>query len=174
MNNIKEIYNGAVIDVRVETAKLPDGHVMDFECVRHSGGATIAAVDEEQNVCLIRQYRHCAGGWLLELPAGKIDRPEPPDQTARRELKEETGITAASWHYLGGVYSSPGFCDEIIHCYLATGLQAGQSALEAGELIELEWIPMNKAVKLALNGELRDAKSVVCLLRARQWLENRG
>ncbi len=170
MKSINEIYQGAVIDVRLETAALPDGQVMDFECVRHSGGATIAAVNQHDQVCLIRQYRHCTGGWLLELPAGKIDRPESPGTTAKRELREETGLAARNWQALGGVYSSPGFCDEIIHCYLATGLDQGVAAPETGELIEIQWLALDDAAGMALAGEITDAKTVVCLLRARQWL----
>jgi len=170
MNNIKEIYKGAVIDVRLETAALPDGQVMDFECVRHSGGATIAAVNRQRQVCLIRQYRHCAGGWLLELPAGKVDPPESPERTAERELREETGLAALTWQTLGGVYSSPGFCDEIIHCYLATGLDQGEATPETGELIEIQWLALDQAVRMALCGDMTDAKTVVCLLRAHQWL----
>jgi ADP-ribose pyrophosphatase len=101
-------YPGKIIDVYLETVKLPNGRITELEIVRHPGGAAAVALDARGRVCLLRQYRHVAGGWLWELPAGKIDSKEDPLLTARRELEEEAGIRAGRWDSLGDLLSSPG------------------------------------------------------------------
>lgn len=150
----REIYDGKIVHLGIETALLPDGREIELEVVRHPGGAAIVAIDEENRVCLIKQFRHAAGGWIWELPAGVRDHSEPPEQTARRELKEETGMTAADWRSLGSMLSTPGFCDERLFLYLAQGLTQGDHAREENEFIEVHWLAMDRAVQLAASGEI--------------------
>ncbi|GAB4266789.1 MAG: NUDIX hydrolase [Deferrisomatales bacterium] len=165
------MHRGQVVDLGIERARLPDGGQISLEVVRHPGGAAAVAVDGRKRVCLVRQYRHAAGGWIWEVPAGKRDPGEQPLETARRELKEEAGVRAGAWTELGTILTTPGFCDEVIHLYLARHLEVGPARHGAEERIEIHWVPLAEAVGWARNGELRDAKSVVALLRAAHRLE---
>src|SRR6188768_2292505 len=106
--SLKNHFKGRVIEVNVERVQLPNGSVADLEIIHHPGGATVVAINERREVCLLRQFRHAASGWLWELPAGKIDNREPPLETAQRELEEEGGVTARRWESLGDIVSSPG------------------------------------------------------------------
>jgi ADP-ribose pyrophosphatase len=162
----KVIYEGRVIKVSVDTVDLPNGVRVPLEIVRHPGGAAAVAVDENQRVCLLRQYRHAAGGYIHELPAGKLEPDEPPEMTARRELVEEGAVQAAHWSGLGAYFSSPGVFTEVIHLYLATGLTPAAGGAEPDEVFQVEWWPMQQAVERALDGELTDAKTVIGILRA--------
>ena len=165
------IFDGKIVHLGVETVQLPDGRETDLEVVRHPGGAAIVAVDEANRVCLIKQFRHAAGGWIWELAAGVRDHAEPPEQTARRELKEETGLSASDWQPLGSLLSTPGFCDERLFLYLAQDLTQGEHAREENEFIEVHWMAMDQAVQMALSGEIEDAKTVIGLFRAQAFFE---
>lgn len=166
IESVSHKFTGRVIQVNVERVRLPNGSVADLEIIHHPGGAAIVAVDEQQRVCLLRQFRHAAGDWLWELPAGKIDHREPPLQTAQRELAEEAGVTATSWDSLADYVASPGVFTEVVHLYLATGLQKGAAALEEHEVLEVHWKPLQEVLRMAQGGELRDGKSVVAIFRA--------
>ncbi len=170
VENVRTVFRGRVITVNVETVRLPNGHVTDLEIIHHPGGAAIVAVDAAARVCLIRQYRHAAGGWVWELPAGKLEPREPPLQTACRELREETGTTAHNWQSLGSYVSSPGVFTEIVHLYLARELQSANMSHEAGELIEVHWVDLEQACARALHGDINDGKTALGLLRARSAL----
>ena len=172
MTQRKSIYKGHIVDLGIETATVPDGRKIDLEIVRHPGGSVIIAVDEKRRVCMIKQFRHAANGWIWELPAGVRDNAEDPEYTARRELKEEAGIEAASWLSLGSLLSTPGFCDERLHLYLAQRLSLGTHAREADEFIEVHWLAMDQAVQMAAQGEIDDAKTIVGLFRAQQLLRS--
>jgi ADP-ribose pyrophosphatase len=154
-----------VVDLGWELVTLPDGTCLELEMVRHPGGAAVAAVDGRQRVCLIRHYRHAAGGWLWELPAGKRETGEAPERTARRELREETGIEAGSWVDLGALFTTPGFCDEVIHLFLARDLEVMAPAHQSDELIEVHWLPLTEALDWALRGRIQDAKTLSGLCR---------
>lgn len=167
---IREIYKGRVIRVNVETVRLPNGHVEDLEIIHHPGGAAIVALDEAGRTCLIRQFRHAAGGWIWELPAGKLEPGEPPLHTAQRELVEEAGVSARQWQSLGVFTSSPGVFTETVHLFMAAGLETAKIAHEAAELIEVHWIDMRTACARVLHGEISDGKTAVGLLRARELL----
>ena len=160
------MYRGRIVELGIEEAALPDGRTLDLEVVRHPGGAASAAVDGRGRVCLLRQYRHAAGGWLWEIPAGKLDPGETPLATARRELEEEAGVRARDWRTLGEVVTAPGFCDEVIHLFLARDLETVASRPEAHEFLEIHWVAFPEALRRAGTGEIRDAKTVTALFRA--------
>ena len=172
VENVRTVFRGRVITVNVETVRLPNGHVTDLEIIHHPGGAAIVAINTAGRVCLIRQYRHAAGGWVWELPAGKLEPQEPPLETARRELSEEAGTTAQSWQSLGIYVSSPGVFTEFVHLYLALGLDSVKIAHEAGELIEVHWVDLEEACARALHGDINDGKTALGLLRARSVLDS--
>ncbi len=159
-------YQGRVIRVTVDEVILPNGRHTALEVVHHPGGAAVVALNDLKQVCLLRQYRYVGGGWIWELPAGKLEPAEPPEHTARRELTEEAGVIASDWVSLGSILSSPGVFSEVIHLYLAQGLSAARSQLEDSEVLEVHWLSFRQACDLALSGELRDAKTVIGLLRA--------
>jgi 8-oxo-dGTP pyrophosphatase MutT (NUDIX family) len=158
IENVRTVFAGRVIRVNVETVRLPNDHVAELEIIHHPGGAAAVALDRERRVCLLRQFRHAAGGWIWELPAGK------------RELTEETGLTASQWLALGPYLSSPGVFTETVHLFLAQQLKPGTAAREAAELIEVHWLDLEKACAQALDGTIADGKTVVGLLRARAAL----
>ncbi|MGB5832484.1 MAG: NUDIX hydrolase [Thiohalocapsa sp.] len=160
------IFKGKVIDLGLERVRLPTGREVKLEVVRHPGGAAAVAVDDRQRVCLLRQYRHVAGGWLWELPAGKIDPGEGPAVTAERELAEEAGLLAVSWDPLGLLHSSPGVFTEVIHLYLARGLSQVDLGHESDEVIEVHWVPLADALIWCSDGTITDAKTLVGLFRA--------
>jgi ADP-ribose pyrophosphatase len=162
----RTVFRGRVVTLNVETVELPNGHRAELEVIHHPGGAAVVAIDAAQRVCLLRQYRHAAGGWVWELPAGKLDPGEPPLATAQRELVEEGAVSARDWGSLGSYLSSPGVFDEVIHLFLATGLEAAPARAEADEVFEVHWIPLADALARARNGDLRDGKTVVGILRA--------
>ena len=166
----RKIYSGKVIDLSVDTVKLPNGNTAELEIIRHPGGAAVVAVNRDNQVCLIRQYRYIIQDWLWELPAGKIDNNEDPQLTAIRELKEEAGISAHAWHSLGHFTSSPGVFGEIVHLYLAQDLVTGESMHEDEEVIEVHWVDFSLAKQWALDNTISDGKSALALLRAWQYL----
>jgi ADP-ribose pyrophosphatase len=155
-----------VVNVFKEHVRLPNNARVELDIIRHPGGAAAVALDADARVCLLRQYRHAADGWLWELPAGKLDPGESPRATVERELIEEAGMAAANWLSLGRMHSSPGVLTEVIHLYLARELSPRALAHEPGELIEVHWIPMQRALEDCANGEITDAKTLIGLFRA--------
>jgi ADP-ribose pyrophosphatase len=163
---IRNVFEGRVVTLNVERVRLPNGRCADLEIVHHPGGAAVVALDDLGRVCLLRQYRHAAGGWVIELPAGKLDGGEPGIDCANRELAEEAGKRAERWDKLGEYLSSPGVFTEVIHLFLARGLSAVAARPEDHEVFELLWLPLQEAVSKAASGELRDGKTIVGLLWA--------
>lgn len=159
-------FRGRVITVTTDDVVLPNGHRAKLEVVHHPGGAAVVALDSKRHVCLLRQYRYVAGGWIWELPAGKLEPNEPPLETARRELVEEAGVSASHWNSLGTVLSSPGVFGEVLHLFQATGIEPSTAAHEHSEVIEVHWVPFEEAHEWALNGTIRDAKTIIALVRA--------
>ena len=174
IENLRTVFRGRVITVNVETVRLPNGHVTDLEIIHHPGGAAIVALDDIGRVCLVRQFRHAAGGWIWELPAGKLEPQEPALETAKRELMEEAGNSAQSWVSLGPYVSSPGVFTEIVHLYLARGLECVNMSHEPGEVIEVHWIDLEQACARALDGDINDGKTALGLLRARSVLRRKS
>jgi len=167
-------FAGRVIRVTTDEVVLPNGHRALLEVVHHPGGAAAVALDESSCVCLLRQYRYVAGGWLWELPAGKLEPGEPPLATAQRELIEEAGVSASHWGSLGTCLSSPGVFTERLHLFLASGLTPARPALEHAEVIEIHWVPFTQACHWALDGTIADCKTALGLLRARETLRTNG
>ena len=164
------IYQGRVLQLGIESVTMPNGKAVELEVLRHPGGAAIVALNQKKEVCLLHQYRHAGGGWLWELPAGKLETGELPQITAARELAEEAGLHARQWDTLGKVLVSPGFCDEIIHLYLARDLTVVASQPEEDELFEPHWIPLDQALEQVYDGTLLDAKTMLGLTLAAKFL----
>ena len=164
----ERVYEGKIIGVRVDTVKLPSGRETKREIVEHSGATAIVAVDSEGDVLLVRQYRKPVERTLLEIPAGGIEAGEDPLECARRELAEETGFAAGQWEKLGVFYTTPGFCTEEMHVFLATELKAVEGTADFDETIELVRSPLSSVPDLIASGEICDAKSIAGLLLARR------
>ncbi|MDH5571645.1 MAG: NUDIX hydrolase [Gammaproteobacteria bacterium] len=166
----KQIFNGRIIQLEVETVKLPNGSIAEMEIVRHPGGAAVVAMDNASRVCLLKQYRYVVNEWVWELPAGKIDDQEPSFETAKRELEEEAGVIAHHWDELGHVISSPGVFDEKVYLYLAQELEEVKQQPEEHEVFEIHWIDFDEALEWAYQGKISDGKTVVALARTRNLL----
>jgi len=165
-------YAGRVITVNVEHVRLPNNELAQLEIIHHPGGAAILALDDAGRICLLYQFRHAAGGYVWELPAGKIDNREPHFETVQRELREEAGCTAQHWQYLGEFFSSPGVFTEVIHLYLATGLTHDRNEPEAHEVFQVHWLPAQEVMTMVQRGEIRDGKTLVALLLAQPFIKS--
>ena len=168
------VYDGRVVRVDVERVRLPRGSECELEIIRHSGAAAVVPLTGEGEVVLVRQYRHATGGWLLEVPAGKLDPGESPESCARRETAEETGLAAGELVALGWIWTTPGFTDERIWLYLARDLHPATQDLQGDEELDVVHLPLAEAVAMAADGRLRDGKSICALLRAAAWLAAGG
>lgn len=176
------VHHGHYIDVRVDDVVTPDGRPSKRDIVGHPGAVAIVALDGEDRVILVRQFRLAAGRTLLEIPAGTLDRDadgavEDPDLAARRELEEETGFRAGSWEHLGAFWTAPGFATELMHLYLARDLvpaDLGRLGPDEDENLEIEAVPWRDAVALAESGVIADAKSLVGLFRLARLLDAGG
>jgi ADP-ribose pyrophosphatase len=166
-------FRGRIITMTTDEVVLPNGYRTELEVVHHPGGAAVVAIDQQERVCLLRQYRYVADGYIWELPAGKLEPNEPPLVTAQRELVEEAGVSAQHWNSLDSYLSSPGIFTEVLHLFLATGIEAAVAAHEKAEVIEVHWMPFAEACEWALSGKIRDGKTALGLIRA-QYLRSRG
>jgi ADP-ribose pyrophosphatase len=158
------VHVGRKIRVAVDTTTTPDGQVIKRDVVLHPGAVVILPVLDADHVCLLRNHRWVVGETLWELPAGTLEPGEELEHAARRELAEETGYTAASWRSKGYLFASPGVIDEKLHLFIAEGLTAGESRPEADEELEAITLKLTDAVRMCLDGEIRDAKTVTALL----------
>jgi ADP-ribose pyrophosphatase len=158
-----------VVRLDLDTVRFPDGSTGQLELIRHPGAAAIVPcasdpAGADPTILLIRQYRYATGGPLWEIPAGTLDAGEDPEACARRELLEETGVTARRLERLTSIWTTPGFTNEVIHLYLATGLTTGEPSRERDEFIEVVPQPLSRVLALIRDGEIRDAKTVVAIL----------
>lgn len=160
----KVVFNGKLIDLKVDTVKLPDGNPSGREVVVHPGAAVVAALTEQGEILLIRQFRYPVGEILWELPAGKLEKDEDPLECAKRELAEETGFGAREWRCLSDFFTTPGFSNEVLYLYLATDLYPDPREADSEEFIELFKIPYTQAVSMVTSGEVKDAKTIIGIL----------
>ncbi|MFA5374929.1 MAG: NUDIX hydrolase [Dehalococcoidia bacterium] len=160
----KKIFQGRRINLRVDRVVLPSGRETTREIAGYPNSVGIVALDEDDNVILVRQYRHAVGKTLLEIPAGGMEEGEDPRQSALRELVEETGYSAGSLKQIGGAYAAPGYSTEFLYLYLATGLRSGPSRNDEDEAIEVVPVPLKDVPRLIKSGELCDGKSIIGLL----------
>lgn len=167
----ERVYEGKLVKVNRLDVILPDGKEAMREAVRHPGAAAIVPVDENGDVTLVRQYRAPIAQVLLEIPAGKLDdKSEDRLEAAKRELREETGLTAENWVHLTDIVTAPGFCDELISIYLATGLSAGEDEPDEDEFLHVVKMPLARLIEMAKRGELTDSKTLIGLLLAEKRL----
>ena len=159
------IFTGRIISLHVDDVELPDGNTATREVIEHPGGVCVAALNEQNELLFVRQYRHPYREILLELPAGKLSPGEDPLECGKRELKEETGADAGHYESLGSLYPSPGYCGEIIHMYYASDLMYGEMMPDEDEFLEVERIPLKKAVQMVLDNEIADSKTQTAVLK---------
>lgn len=165
----KRVYTGRVINVDIDTVRFPNGSTGDLEMVRHPGASAVVPfvsdpASDDPQILLIKQYRYAAEGFIYEIPAGKLDGNEAPADCARRELREETGCTAARMDHLLTFFTTPGFTDERIHAFMATGLTRGEEKHEKDEFMSTETVTLSRALKLIESGEISDAKTALAIL----------
>lgn len=160
---IKQIYKGRVVTLNLETVTLPNQATVELEVVRHPGAAAVVPLKADGTVVLIRQYRLAAGGFIYEVPAGKLHPGEDPQQCAVRELEEEIGYRPARMDKLATFFTAPGFTDEVMHLFKATGLTPGAQKLDHDEVLEVVELSLKEAIELINDGTIRDAKTIVGL-----------
>jgi ADP-ribose pyrophosphatase len=159
----RPIYQGRVVDLGLERAQLPNGVEIDLEIIRHPGAGAIVPLHADGSVTLVHQHRHAAGGMIYEVPAGLLEPGEAPELCARRELAEEVQLQATELVHLSTIHTTPGFIDERIHIYLATGLSVADASPDADEYIEIIRIPLDEALAWIRTGRITDAKTICAL-----------
>ena len=167
----RRVYTGRVLNLDIDQVRFPDESVGELEIIRHPGASAVIPflsdpTGDDPQILLIKQYRYAAEDFLYEVPAGRLDQNESPVDCARRELREETGCTAERLEPLYTFYTTPGFIDERIHGFIASGLTRGESHREADEFMTLETMTLSHALELIRRGEIRDAKTTVLILFA--------
>ena len=170
VNSIEPIHDAGFMKFQCEELVLPNGVHCSLKIIRHPGAACVVPLLPDGQVVLIRQYRHAAGGYILEAPAGKLDGGETPESCALREIEEEAGLSAGKLHRLGPIFTTPGFTDEVIHLFAATQLQRVPARPEHDEIIETVEMPLATALELARSGEICDGKTLCALWRVEQEL----
>lgn len=160
------LFQGKLLNLSLRQIQLHNGQTAQREIVTTRGAVVIVALTDQHEVRLVKQFRAGVEDWIIELPAGTLEKGENPDEAAPRELLEETGDQAASWHKLGGFYSAPGILTEYLHCYLATGLTPGPNQLEFDEHIEVLTVPWAEAIAMLSRGEIEDVKTIAGLMLA--------
>jgi len=167
----RQILKMGVVDIGVERVALPNGLTLELPVIRHPGASAIVALDRDGTIAMLTQYRHAVGGWHREIPAGCRDGVETPLECAVRELREETGLTAARWDRLGVIATIPSFCDERIELFLARELVQNETQPEPDEIIRVGRISFGEALAMIRRGEIIDAKTIAALHHAQSFLE---
>ena len=167
----RRLFTGKIINLCLDKALLPDGTTANRELVQHPGGVSVAALTENNEIYMVRQFRYPYQEILLELPAGKLERGENPFEAVKREQREETGTTAEEYRYLGEVYPTPGSVDDTIRLWACRVKARGEMDLDDDEFLEVEKIPLQKAVEMVLQNEIRDAKTQIGILKTKFLVE---
>lgn len=162
----KSVYNGNIINVELMTVTLPDGRQATRDIVRHPGASAVIALNEKGEMYMVRQFRKPLEAESLEIPAGKLDHGEDPLECARRELKEETGLSAGRLKHIVSIHSTPGFSDEVLHLYAALNLFEGDSCADADEFISTERYSVPQLLDMILDGRITDAKTIIGIFLA--------
>lgn len=170
----KTLYEGVIVNVRLDRAELVNGDVVRREVVEHPGGVTVIPVEEDGTVWCVRQFRYPFQREMLEVPAGKLEIGEKPLPAAVRELSEETGLEAGRMIYLGACCTSPGFSTEVLHIYLALELKHGDAHPDEDEFLNVEKHSLETLTEMVMSGEIDDAKTIIAVLKARRFLEAEG
>ena len=168
----KSVFDGRILHITLDEIELPNGKKSKREVVNHPGGVTVAALDEENNLLFVRQFRYPYKEVVLELPAGKPEKGSTPLENGKRELMEETGAEGYSYISLGQLYPSPGYTSEIIHLYACKVKSQGSSNPDDGEFLNVEKIPLDKAVEMVLNNQIPDAKTQVAVLKTAMLIKS--
>lgn len=170
----KTLYEGVIVNVRLDRAELVNGDIVRREVVEHPGGVTVIPVEEDGTVWCVRQFRYPFQREMLEVPAGKLEIGEKPLPAAVRELSEETGLEAGRMIYLGACCTSPGFSTEVLHIYLALELKHGDAHPDEDEFLNVEKHSLETLTEMVMSGEIDDAKTIIAVLKARRFLEAEG
>lgn len=168
----KNVFDGRILHITLDEIELPNGKKSKREVVNHPGGVTVAALDEDNNLLFVRQFRYPYKEVVLELPAGKLEKGSTPLENGKRELMEETGAEGYSYISLGQLYPSPGYTSEIIHLYACKVKSQGSSNPDDGEFLNVEKIPLDKAVEMVLNNQIPDAKTQVAVLKTAMLIKS--
>ncbi|HVE78005.1 MAG TPA: NUDIX hydrolase [Gemmatimonadaceae bacterium] len=174
----RRVYTGRIFNLDIDRVRFPDGSVGELEMIRHRGASAVVPFlsdpqGDDPQLLLLRQYRYAAEGVMYEVPAGRLDPGEEPEACARRELLEETGCTAARLDYMYTMYTTPGFTDERIHVFVASGLERGDAKRESDEFIEMVTVTLSRALELIRKGEITDGKTALAILYAAGFVAGR-
>ena len=167
----ENIFKGKIIDVKLHKVLMPDGEITEREIVGHPGGVGVVAVTDDNKIILVKQYRKPLEKAIYEIPAGKLDPDEEVEVCGRRELLEETGATAENFEYLGYMYPSPGFTDEVTHIYLATDLSFGETNPDEDEFLDIEFFDIDEVKKMIMDNEICDGKTVMGFFKMMEKLK---
>jgi ADP-ribose pyrophosphatase len=166
----RQVLKMGVVDLGIERVALPNGKTLELPVIRHPGASAIVALEHDGTIAMLTQYRHAVGGWHREIPAGCRDGSETFLECAVRELREETGLTAARWDRLGVIVTIPSFCDERIELFLARDLVQDEARHEPDEIIRVDRVSLDEALAMVRRGEIIDAKTVTALHHAQAFL----
>lgn len=167
----RRVFDGCLLHLDVDTVLLPNGEQSVREVVRHPGGVCVLPLHGDGTVSVVEQFRYPYQEVVTELPAGKLEPGEDPDDAIRRELSEETGLTAGEWHKMGVFYPTPGYTDEVLHLYFARRLSQGNCHPDSDEFLALKRIPLDDLVEKVMRGEIPDGKSAALILKVRRFLD---